>query len=436
MALAQEIIYSAADFAKFKAWLHLNEEGLTWQGRYQQEFNEFWQLFFIDGIGLAQVMERFTYAHREIHHGPLHSWFGWLRDKFLCFTFINWDVSVLELAAAAHISLADLASVLRNFFLLLAPDKINYLDQVFLIGHVLGDKAQINFKKIDKELCLPKNFVGSADFEIMPEMEITLYDEWHRILGKMKQDFFHYGVDLDKVKATASFKGQLKLLREVVLLVALGLLAVWGVRQLNVLYEKHLADRISIYGPQFSWDDQALSFKWKDDNPSVDAENIRPQLEVNKMEAAANGPASMAQEKYNEESDVVLTSWDALPRDFNIAEMERSDYEEMIKGGYRDYRFGSGRAFRVMMNSADLEKTKRTLAPLLTRYNVDQADNVRPGTNVPGGIYYNLFVPTNYLKEFLAQVIDLGDAVLYESRTPMGSGRPGTTRVGVWVKSY
>ena len=145
MALAQEIIYSAADFAKFKAWLHLNEEGLTWQGRYQQEFNEFWQLFFIDGIGLAQVMERFSYAHQEIHHGPLHSWFGWLRDKFLCFTFINWDVSVMELAAAGRISLAELASILRNFFLLLAPDKISYLDQVFLMGHVLGDKAQITY---------------------------------------------------------------------------------------------------------------------------------------------------------------------------------------------------------------------------------------------------------------------------------------------------
>jgi hypothetical protein len=431
MALSSEIIYTREDIAKFKDWLHLNEEGLTWQGRYQQEFNEFWQLFFLEGISLAQVMDRFVYTNREIHHGPLHSWFRWLRDKFLCFTFINWDVSVLELAAAAKMDLAEVASILRSFFLLLAPDKLAYLDQVFLIGHVLGDKAQVTFKRIDKELCLPKNFVGSADFEIMPEMEITLYDEWHRILGKIKQDFFHYGVDLDKVKAKASFKGQLKLLREVLMLVFLGLAAVWGVRQLNVLYEKHLADRISIYGPQFSWDERPLSFKWKEDTTSVDAENIRPQLEVNK-----SSPESMAQERYNEESDVVLTSWDALPRDFNIAEMERSDYEEMIKGGYRDYRFGSGRAFRVMMNSADLEKTKNILAPLLVRYNIDQADNVRPGTNVPGGIYYNLFVPTNYLKEFLAQVIDMGDAVLYESRTPMGSGRPGTTRVLVWVKSY
>ena len=29
------------------------------------------------------------------------------------------------------------------------------------------------------------------------------------------------------------------------------------------------------------------------------------------------------------ESEVVLTSWDSLPKDFNVADLEQSDYEEL-----------------------------------------------------------------------------------------------------------
>jgi hypothetical protein len=32
--------------------------------------------------------------------------------------------------------------------------------------------------------------------------------------------------------------------------------------------------------------------------------------------------------------------------------------------------------------------------------------------------------------------VDVEDAVLYESRTPLGSGKPGMTKVLIWIKSY
>ena len=79
--------------------------------------------------------------------------------------------------------------------------------------------------------------------------------------------------------------------------------------------------------------------------------------------------------------------------------------------------------------------SKEKLNVLLDKYKVTQVDNVRPGKSVPGGIYYNIYVPRLYLKEFLAQVVDMDEAVLYESRTRTGRNPPGKNKVFIWVKN-
>ena len=86
----------------------------------------------------------------------------------------------------------------------------------------------------------------------------------------------------------------------------------------------------------------------------------------------------------------------------------------------------SFRQVRLLKNNHHLE--------LLKKYNVTQVDNVKPGQNVPGGIYYNIFVPRDYLKEFLAQVMDLDEAILYETRT-RGKNPPGKNKVFIWIKN-
>jgi len=435
VTLREEIIFTYGDFVQFRGWLKLNLEGITWQGRYSKEFEEFWNLFFIQGLSLKQVVERFDYADREIQHGPLSSWFNWLRDKFLCYTFIYKNVSLIQLADTTGPNIATMATILRNFFLDHAPHKVDHLNNVFQVANISGPNIHLTFAQLKKDLGLTKDIVGGQDHEIMPEMEITLYDEWRQFLKKIKRDFYHYDIDLSKIRANASFRNQLRLLREIALLLVIGVVAVYGIQFFNRWYERYLADKISIYEPQFLWIDKTLNFKNTDSAKVV--QEIKPQLEKVNLNAKIEGTDDSEKvASYNEESDVVLTSWDALPRDFNLTEMEKSDYEEMTKGGYRDYRFGSGKAFRVLMNSVDLSGSRKTIDALLARYQVTRADNVRPGTLVPGGLYYNLYVPTRYLKEFLAQVVDVEDAVLYESRTPAGGARPGMSKVFIWIKSY
>ena len=87
-----------------------------------------------------------------------------------------------------------------------------------------------------------------------------------------------------------------------------------------------------------------------------------------------------------------------------------------------------------MLKSADTIVTKLALNKLIKKYTVEKGDNVVPGTEVPGGVYYNLYVPRKYIQEFLAQVSDLGESMLYESKT-RGRNPKGKNKVLVWIKN-
>ena len=88
-----------------------------------------------------------------------------------------------------------------------------------------------------------------------------------------------------------------------------------------------------------------------------------------------------------------------------------------------------------MMTSISPEETKIQLVKVLKKYNVEQVDNVRPGTKIPGGMYFNLFVPRFVIKEFLSKVSSFEkEATILESKTVFG-GKKGMDRVFIWIKS-
>jgi len=86
-----------------------------------------------------------------------------------------------------------------------------------------------------------------------------------------------------------------------------------------------------------------------------------------------------------------------------------------------------------MVKSIDPDASKVKLKNLLDEYQVGQVDNVKPGTNVPGGVYYNLYVPIENMREFLADVEYVDDSMVFESRTRWRNP-PGKTRVFIWLK--
>ena len=52
-------------WVEFRDWLELNLDGLTWQGRYQDEFEQLWEMFFVDGLSLELKWRKDLFTPRE-----------------------------------------------------------------------------------------------------------------------------------------------------------------------------------------------------------------------------------------------------------------------------------------------------------------------------------------------------------------------------------
>ncbi|MCY4523149.1 MAG: hypothetical protein OXB84_00275 [Halobacteriovoraceae bacterium] len=434
----KQISFSAKELNEFRNWINLNMDGLTWQGRYTQDFEDFWKFFFFEGVGLAQITERLQFARENCKVGPLSAWFNWLQEKIISFTFIKKQVDICRIAQETKINISDVASMLRDFFMSAFPHLDEYLADVFQVGNMASENLHISFMDISGKTGLMDNIAGPDD-GIMKSMEVTLYEEWNDLNRQMRR-VFGEGFNLKALKRKTSIKKQAKFLQEIFILLVLGIIVIYGVHSFNKWYELHLADKISIYGPQFKWPEKKLKFKNPEQKNVVEVAldlDIKPDLkqieEEQKIEQQEQ-QKNFEQDLFEVESEVMITSWDVLPRDFDTVSQEQSEYEELRKGGYRDSRFGNKTVYRVMMRSASPFQSRSELNSLLDRYEITQVDNVRPGLYVPGGVYYNLLVPGHYVKEFLAQVMDVDDAILYESRTRRPNP-PGMTKVFVWIKS-
>ena len=434
MGKGPENLLFEADFKDFRQWIQLDIDGVTWQGRFLEEFEEFWSVFFLDGVSLRQMMERFEHASRLIKIGPIASWINWLKEKLLIYVFMVRGFSIHEMSRLTEIPFQDLASILRDFFLARFPHLDDQLSGLFQLGNVASPNLFLTFKEIALRLDISGELIGSTEDELMPALEITLYAEWKDFLLQMKKNLYHHDVHFKQLWSNLAWKKYFQIFKEIMALIILGVIFIAVVQQLNQHYQKFLADKISIYEPQLLWLDKTLTFKAPSSGPTskkfeLNLDEVKAIAETREVDREVMGNDSWATE-----SEVILTSWDALPRDFQTADLEKSSYEEERREGYRDTSAGDKKVFRVMMNSADAESAGQKLNQLMSRYGVTQVDNVRPGMQVPGGTYYNLFVPRENLKEFLAQTMQIDESTLYESRT-RDVNYPGKNKVFIWIKT-
>ncbi|EQC43502.1 hypothetical protein [Bacteriovorax sp. Seq25_V] len=435
--MSDKITFTERDFLYFRQWLCLDIKSVTWQGKYSSDFEKFWSIFFKDSSSLTEMSKRFTYAIERSKVGPISSWFTWLRDKFICYVFIEKRISLSLLSEELDIPFQVIARILRNFLAEVFPHHDEYLNEVFLVTNKVSKNIDINIERIVKEIGEELNFSGSHDEEVMTSMEVTLYEDWAIFLKKMEKDFGVKSLNLSQVNTSEQIRSYLQTFSNVLAIVGVTIFLVWLVEFANRNYEKYLSDKISIYEPQFRWEDKGLKFT-EDQLGANELANF--ELDVGDIENVDDsesllGEALEDQERVGVETDVVLTSLESLPKDFDVADTEQSLYEEERTSGYRDSRYGNTKVYRVMMRSSDTERANTVLKDLLKRYDVSQVDNVAPGLSVPGGYYYNLYVPRTYLKEFMAQVGEVDTAIIYESRTRTRRNPPGKNKVFIWVKS-
>lgn len=439
--IEDDIIFDLPEIRKFRQWIDINVEEVSWNGKYQKEFEEFWNFFFLEGLSFKEIIERFKLALFEVKTGPLHSWFLWLRNKLTSYVFIFHDKSLLELSVLADLEISELGLILYHFFVDRFPHFAEVLVRKFNNSNLIGKNLELRYSELKSTLQIPQNeFDRDKDLSIISELKITVLPEWIKFYNNIKKSFYQKRLGLTQLKKKASFRHQFQFIREVVILFSLGLIVLFGLRFFNEKYEEYLVGKLTDLVPSYFKNDETSHFYQRREYGQKERDQLskrNQQLEefrkIGEMKIPEN---SFKEERYETESEEVkLTFLGSLPEDFDTVDLEQSDYEEYRKGGYRDTIYAHRKVYRVLIKSDYAKSVQQKVNELLVPYNVTQAGNVRPGTTVPGGIYYNLFVPRKYLKDFLTKLSHMEqDAAIYESRNNRWGNPPGMNKVFIWIK--
>ncbi len=432
------MILSKSDFEKFKNWLDLDINSIAWEGRYADSFGVFWDSFFKDQINALELSERFDYAKKIAKSGPLISWLNWLFEKFIAFIFINQGLSVREISLTYDLSEKYVSTVLRDHLIKVYPTFEDLINEKFQISNVSSKNLFIKFNELVGILGEEAKIKGTFEDDILAHMEVTLYPDWSNLVKELRKDLSSIKIDFENFKKKTTYRKQLKFFQEVIILLIILSIVVVALKNTNKWYEDYLINKITLFEPNFFWLDKSLTYQEQGllAKQQIDLSNKELE-ELERLEAQTVFEDSKNESRYDPESDVVvLDSVEDVPKSFGEAETEKSDYEETKKGGYRDnsYSVNNKKAYRILMASVEPAGVRDNILPLMKKYGIAQVDNVKPGMQIPGGLYFNLHVPSKNLKDFMSKVSSISEATIFESRSE-GGDLAGKNRVFIWIKS-
>lgn len=431
------MIFVKSDFEEFKNWLDLDINSIAWEGRYADSFSGFWDSFFKDQIEPLELGERFDYAKKIAKSGPLISWLNWLFEKFISFAFITKGKSVRELAFMFDLPEKYISTVLRDHLIKVYPSYEDLINENFQISNVSSRNLFFRFEDLIGILGTTAKDKGTFEDDILAHMEVTLYPDWPNLVKELRKDILAIKIDFENLKKKAAFRKQLRFFQEVIVLLMILSFIVFVLKNTNKWYEDYLINKITLFEPNFFWLDKSLSYQEQDllAKQQIDLSNKELE-ELERLEAQTVFDDTKLDSRYDPESDVVvIDSVKDVPKMFGEVETEQSEYEENKKGGYRDSSNSSNKkAYRILMASVEPASVRDNILPLMKKYGISQLDNVKPGTQIPGGLYFNLSVPSKNLKEFMSKVSSFSEATIFESRS-QGGDHVSKNRVFIWIKS-
>jgi hypothetical protein len=425
------------DFDQFKSWLDLDINSIAWEGRYAESFSGFWDSLFKEKIEPLELSERFELAKRIAKSGPLISWLTWLFEKFIVFSFIHQGSSVREISLTFELQERYVSTVLRDHLIKVYPIYEDLINDKLQISNVYSDNLFLTFPELEKILGDEARSKGTFEDDILAHMEVTLYPDWPNLVKELRKDLLSLKLDFENVKKKVSFKRQIRFVQEVIILLLILSVIIFVLKNTNKWYESYLVNKITLFEPNFFWLDKSLTYQEQDllAKQQIDLSN-KELDELERIEAQQVFTDETGASRFDPESDVVvLESVENVPKTFGEAETEQSEYEENKKGGYRDSSYASSnkKAYRILMASVEPTTIRSKILPLMQKYGITQVDNVKPGTQIPGGLYFNLSVPSKFLKEFMTKVSGMTEATIFESRS-QGGDVAGKNRVFIWVK--
>lgn len=423
--MIEEWTFSREQANHFRQWLDLSRSDLKWTDEHVKNFDDFWELFFHPPMQLKDIHEKFSGVELTIKTGTLRQWVRWLRDRFNCYLFVHEHINLRDLALDSNYRINDLAYVLRNFLIGEYPEKKDELDKFLNIGNYLSENLYVSFEEL-------KNKIGIIQFDkcqnhndLMNTLEVPLFKEFPLMTDSLRNTQADWR-EKSLLRKFIVFK--FDTLKYIALFALIGFLLVWGIKNLREWNDWYLSERIKITVPSFY--DEDLLEKTLPVIPNKEViSGIADKLSTNDLFESST---DSDERESAEDSDIVITSLQNIQKTIKTAEYESSEYEETQKGGFRDYRYGGSRAYRLMINSMEPDELAQKISLKLKSIKHEQVDNVALGKEIPGGRYYNLYIDNNHVSEFL-ESFDDKTATFYTSKTPAKSPK-GMSHLFIWIK--
>ena len=210
------LVFSKKELSDFKSWLNIDLNEVTWQGRYLDEFEDFWSLFFTSNIKFSDLNKKFDYITEQTKLGPLISWFSWLQNRLIVYTFIYKNISLLELSQNSKMSVSDIAYILRDYFVDRFPHLEEYFSDLFHIGNLGSNNLLIKYSLLNEKLDLSSTYAYNDSKDLMNVLEVTIYDEWKKIVSLLKEN--KNNIESGKKISKKSWKNQWRFFRDTVIL--------------------------------------------------------------------------------------------------------------------------------------------------------------------------------------------------------------------------
>jgi hypothetical protein len=421
---------------EFERWLALDLNSMTNEGRMQNSFDQFWEKVFIADKNFLDIFNHLTELTNSIKSGPLYSWLEWLKKKFLIFTLHHTNLSIKDFCEKFQVDESYLVFILRDHLYQLYPLEEEIINDSLSLGNLTSDKRLLTLRDILKLIKGEDISLTGVDDEMMTSLEVVLFPSWSELMKIINKEKIIPDISLSDLQRVFHWRGLLYISREIAIILVISAGLIWVTKQGNQWYERFIANKIQIFEPSYLGIDKTLTYR-PDDKEQRKIELSNKEIELLEKIESAKTLEDIPETRFDPESDeVVLTSVEEIPKDFNQNNEAPSAFEEGDKGGFRDMTANRGgrKAYRALMTSVSPHEIKNKIMPLLEEYKVVQKDNVKPGTEIPGGIYFNLLVPTPKLKEFLGRINSIQETTLFES-TPRESTPAGKNKVFIWIKS-
>lgn len=419
---------SKVENSHFLDWVGVDKVSLSWEEKYIEEFNCFWNYILDESVDKVEHFKRISALEQKLPNGPLKSWLSWLSEAYIQYLFSSEEQSLIELSKQSRLSVSDVSFIIRKLLVSNYPNLKEEINLKFSIFSPQDLNSNISFKEFirDKHIILDPRVVGSSSLK---GLEITLLGSWSIIREHLPRP-----LNVEKKKNTVtSIKKQMSFFQELILLFVISGFLILSIQIANKWYEGYLSKQVTLFESDFFWLDKSLVFE---NNKEASSDIDLEYSEIEKLERAENKLVvkdTTNISRYEDESDVIVTSVDTIPQNFEVTKSEQSSYEEKRKGGYRDFRYGRRKAYRVMLTAVNPDLLKQKLHRILNEYNVKKVDNVDPGKEIPGGVYFNLYVPKREVKNILSEMSELKGSTVLESKTIFG-GPKNMDKVFIWIK--